>query len=231
MKKRNLMLVAAGAVALLVAGGLSASNMGFKLNYPLEGPGTNGSNSGLQSLSLPYNQQTNLVNASDLYQDINDTAGSTVVSSIQRFLKNTDELVAYAGGPLDLPNDFALVPGQGYQVQVTTDVNYIVVGSHDPVLQLNFDGPGSNGSNSGLNFYSYPYHSVASTASEVFAEVNGQSQGGNVVVSVQRFLKTTDELVSYAGGPLDLPNDFALVPGQAYRVQVSSNVSYLPDHY
>ena len=75
MKKRILWVSAAGLVAALVAGGLFASNMGFKLNYLLNGPAVGVSASGTAPVGLPYHQQTNIILASDLINDINTVAG------------------------------------------------------------------------------------------------------------------------------------------------------------
>ena len=108
--KRKMWIGALGLAALLVAGGLFASNMGFKLNYQLDGPGVNGSASGTSTLAMPYNQQTNLVVASDLISDINTGAGSTVVDSVSRWLKATDGLETYTGTS---GVDFASTHGQG----------------------------------------------------------------------------------------------------------------------
>lgn len=232
MSKRNVTMVAMGAVVLLVAGGLYASNMGFKLNYTLSPPGINGSLSGTQSIALPYNQQTSIVKASDLRTDVNATVPSSFVS-LSRFAKTTDSLVGYAGGALDLPADFNLTPGEGYRVQVAGAgaVNYIIVGSHDPGLVVNLDAPGTSGSLSGTNDFAFPYHGTATTASDLLNEINAQGAGVGTVVSVSRFNRTTDSLFGYAGGALDLPNNFALTPGESYRVQVSTDVSYVPSHF
>jgi hypothetical protein len=113
-------VTALGLTALLVAGGLMASNMGFKLNYQLSGPGS--SNSGTNTLALPYNQQTNLLDAKNLIDDINAAAGSSVVVQVARFLKATDGTESYTG---TFGTAFPLVPGQAYTVQVNSTVTYI----------------------------------------------------------------------------------------------------------
>ena len=153
--KRKMWIGALGLAALLVAGGLFASNMGFKLNYQLDGPGVNGSASGTSTLAMPYNQQTNLVVASDLISDINTGAGSTVVDSVSRWLKATDGLETYTGTS---GVDFSLTPGEGYLVKMSASASYIVVGSHNPALPITLDGPGVNGSASGTTLWGYPYH-------------------------------------------------------------------------
>jgi hypothetical protein len=207
---------------MLVAGGLFASNMGFKLNYPLTGPGA-APIDGTNTIALPYNQQTNLLDAEDLLADINATAGSPVVVSLARFVKATGGLEAYtsSGGV-----NFPLVPGEGYRVKVSAPVNYIIVGSHDPSLVVNLTGPGVAPVD-GTNVFAFPYHGIASNADELLQEINGQA-GAAAVVSIARFVKATGGLEAYtASGGVNFP----LVPGEAYRVKVGQNVAYQPDHY
>jgi hypothetical protein len=215
MNKRTFLVVAIGMSVLLIAGGLFASNMGFKLNYPLDPVGVNGSASGTNTLALPFNQQTSLALASDLNTDIG--AGSVI--SIAKFLRTSDGLFAY---PAD--GDFALVAGEGYRVQVSGSVDYIVVGSHNPSLSVSFDKVGTNASASGTNDFSWPYHGTSTTAADLKTEVELAVSGS--VISIAKFLRTSDGLFAY---PAD--GDFGLVPGTSYRIQVSSDVSFIPSHY
>jgi hypothetical protein len=198
--------------------------MGFKLNYALDGPGTNGSVSGTNSLALPYNQQTNLVDAEDLIADINASAGSTVVSQVSRFVKSTDGVQFYTGS---VGTNFTLTPGEGYYVQVSGNANYIVVGSHAPTLSIVLDAPGSNGSVSGTNSFAWPYHGTAADAEDLIAEVNAAA-GSSVVSQVSRFVKSTDGVQFYTGS---VGTNFSLTPGEFYFVQVSGTTSYTPSHY
>ena len=133
MKKRILVAVALGAVVVLVAGGLMASNMGFKLAYQLDELGPNAV-TGFSTLALPYNQQTSLVFASDLRADIDATAGGTAVIQIAQFVRATDIQLSYP------PQNFTLEAGKGLFVQLNANgglpVNYVVVGSHAPGLVI-----------------------------------------------------------------------------------------------
>jgi GTP:adenosylcobinamide-phosphate guanylyltransferase len=224
MRKRTVFVAALGVACLLVAGGLLASNMGFKLNYVLDGPGDSGSNSGTQTFAMPFNQQTTLVDAEDLINDINTTAGSNVVVSVSRFLRTTDKLDAYTGSS---GTNFTLTPGEGYIVKVSAGLPYIVVGSHDPNLAITFDGPGDNGSNSGTQVYALPYHSTAAVAGDLIDEIN-LAAGADVVVSISRYLRTTDKLDAYTGSS---GTNFALAPGESYTVKVNSSISFIPSHY
>jgi hypothetical protein len=222
MKKKAIVGLVGGLAVLLIAGGLMASNMGFKLNYVLDGQGNNGSANGNNTLALPFNQQTNLNNAFDLVTDI---GGFTVVQSLSRFNRQTDGLVSYAG--IGIP--FDLVAGDAYFVQLavgTPFVNYIIVGSHDPGLTLQFDGVGTNGSSSGTNFYAYPYHSTAGDASELINELGGLT----VVQAINQFTRTNDGLTSYAGVGVAFP----LVPGKGYFVQLTpdqASIQFVPSHF
>mgnify|MGYP003574354675 FL=1 len=224
MRKKTLIVGVLG-LALLAGGVLVASNMGFKLSYLLDAPGNNGSATGTTTIALPYYQQTNLHNAEDLINDINAVAGSPVVASVARFVKSTDGLEAYTGFS---GVNFLLVQGEGYFVTVSQTVNYIVVGSHNPSLVINLEGPGgARASASGTNLWSYPYHSTKGFAEDLIAEIDGAA-GSSVVDSVARFVRTNDGLEAYTGFS---GVNFPLQAGEAYFITVSSDVSFLPAHY
>ena len=118
MRKR--VIVTAALAVLLVAGGLYASNMGFKLNYPLAGP-IPGVTVGNNSLALPYNQQTNLLNAEDLLDDIDASVGSAIAASATRFLTD-DSTETYTGSS---GVNFACTPGEAYSIKVSSDTSFV----------------------------------------------------------------------------------------------------------
>jgi hypothetical protein len=220
MSKRNVMVVALGAAAILVAGGLYASNMGFKLNYQLNGPGGLAA-TGLNTIALPFNQQVGMTDAKLLIDDINAAVPTSVVN-VQRFLNASDTFQVYTG---TVGTAFAITAGEGYFVQVSTDVNYIVVGSHDPGKTILLNGPGSSAT--GLNFYALPYHTNKVLADGLITEINAGTPT-NRVVNVQRFLKASDTFQVYTG---TVGTAFALLPGEAFGVQVSGDTSFVPAHY
>lgn len=224
MRKRHAIMTGAAAAAMLLAGSLFASNMGFKLNKPLDAQGTNGSATGINNVALPYNQQTNLATAGDLRSDI----GAGNVVAISRYLSASDSLATYTNSPA---GDFNLTPTESYLVQVSSDVNYIIVGSHDPGLVVNLDASGTNGSQSGINDYAPPYHTTASTAGDLRAELNAAlglpANDNSAIISISRYLSGSDSLESYTGGG----SNFSLAPGEGYRIQVNSDVSFVPAHF
>jgi hypothetical protein len=123
------------ALAVVLAGGLLASNMGFKLNYTLIAQGQavpegGVSQDGTNDLSLPDFPQSGMVTANDLRLDI----GAPANGGIARFLRSTNTLQTYTGK--GAVANYNLVAGDGYRVRVTggTSVNYIIVGSHNPSL-------------------------------------------------------------------------------------------------
>jgi len=234
MKKRAFVVAALGVAAVLVAGALTASNMGFKLNYALEGPGSAGSATGANSLGLPYNQQTSILDAEDLILDIaadNGDVGNLLptVTSVSRFIRTNNSTDSYNGL---LGNNFAITPGEGYQVVINAAaspqvVPYIIVGSHDPQLGIVLDGPGDNGSATGAQDWSYPYHSTAATAEDLINEINA---AGGIVTSINRKLRIDNTTQSYNGL---LGTNFPLVPGEAYSIIIATGggVTWTPSHY
>jgi hypothetical protein len=216
MSKRTFWVAAVGLVAILVTGGLFASNMGFKLNYTLSGPGAFPQN-GTNTIALPYNQQTNLLNALDL---INDIGGTGTVIQVSKYNVATNALESYSGTS---GSPFNLVPGECYRVQVNADTQYTIAGSHDPSLQINLQGPAAFPQN-GTNTFAYPYHSTSVDALDLINEAGGTG----VVVQVSRYNKATNALESYSGTS---GTPFALTPGECYRIQVNTNTSFTPSHF
>ncbi len=215
MKKKSLWAAVAGVVTLMLGYGVFASNMFFKLKVDLLGPGV-GSLSGKQTIALPFNQQTSLTNAGDLLSDIPSAV------SISRFVQATDSLVFYAAGSGE---DFPLVKGEAYYVQVSSDDSYLIVGTHDPSFSVPLRGP--QGGSTGTTFYAYPYHSVATTAGELINEING-FVGANRVEQVSKYIRSADVVEFYTG---HTGTNFNLVPGEGYLIKVNSDLSFVPRHY
>ena len=199
------------AAAVVITGGLMASNMGFKLNRALLAGTDPGSNSGTQMLALPYNRQVGIDTAEDLFKNISG------VQIISRYLTQTDAYQPYTFGQ---PN-FGLAAGQGLLVKMGQNTNYIVVGSHDPsaVIQLESGGAASN---SGTNLYAPPYHATAATAKDLFLEI-----GPANVQLISKYLTATDALQPYTFGQAN----FNINPGEAYLIKMGATVAYSPSHY
>jgi len=235
MRKKTLFaVVTVSLCAIVAAGGLLASNMGFKLNYRLTaGAGAGGAGTGKNTLALPYFRQTGLNDALQMMGDIGNTGGGpniVPVASTSRFLEVSDTFAVYTGrmgSPTAVP--FALTAGEGYFVSMNSNTNYIVVGSHDPSLVISLDAAGA-GSLTGKNLLSPPYNITSTNALQMMQDIGG----GSIVpvASVSRFLTATDTFAVYTGrmgSPTATP--FVLSPGEAYFVSMVSTVPYTPSHY
>jgi len=227
MRRKTLVGLALGLAAVLVFGGLYASNMGFKLNKGGTAKGIT-AGTGSDIWALPFNQQTDLLDAKDLIDDIEtSTSLPGVVNQVARYLRDSDGFAGYTGTS---GVAFQLVSGEAYLVQVDVaefPVDYIMVGSHNPGLVINLLGPSTGVSASGSNLYAYPYHSVATDAKELIDEVN-LAGGGSVVVQVAEYLTDSDGFAGYTGTS---GVAFALNPGVGYLIQVNTDVSFVPAHF
>jgi len=210
-------------VAILAVGGVFvASNMGFKVNRTLEGSVTNPPGQGNSIVSLPYNRQVGLDQASDLFDDIDTTFGGSTVNSVARFISTSNGFQTYFGS--QAANNFDLGAGQAYSIQVTDQVDYIIVGSHSPGTAVSFDGAG--GSGVGTNYYSPPYHTTSPDAAGIFDEFDANGAGTQ---SIARFITSSNGFQTYFGS--QIANNFALQPGHGLVVQINNAVSYAPAHF
>jgi hypothetical protein len=221
MKNRKLVLTVVSMVAvaaLVLAGGVMASNMGFKLNLPLLAASGGVSASGTNYVALPYNQQVGLVTAKDLFLDIPGA------QQINRHVKSNDSFDFYSIAGTNLPpNGWNLAAGEAYIVKMGSNLNYIVVGSHNPGLSVSLVGPGPG---SGTNYYAHPYHGVAANAKDLFFEIGGPIQ------QINRHVKLNDSFDFYSVAGTNLPpNGWDLKPGEGYIVKVGANHSFVPAHY
>jgi hypothetical protein len=231
MSKKNVFVAAALAICVLAtAGTLLASNMGFKLNYALTGPaGAGGAGSGRQLLALPYFRQTGVDDFLKLMLDIGNGTVNPV-ANITRYNKATDTTTQYIGRMGAPPIAPALVAGEGYIVQMNSNVNYIIVGAHDPSLSIPLTGPaGVGGAGSGRQIVALPYNATAANMLQVMLDIGGGSV--TPVANITRYNKATDTTTQYIGrmgAPAIAP---AITPGEAYIIQMNTNVPYIASHY
>ncbi len=201
--------------ALILAGGILASNMGFRRVLQLKAAdGGEESLSGVNRLGLPYVPQPGMVTVADLWDDM--VAQGVEIQEIRRYDSATDQEIVYFDGQPDFP----LQPGAGYLVKVGSDHDYTVMGSHSPGASLTLHGPGPQSAN-GTHMIALPYHALARTASDLFKEIGSAS-----IVNVQKYDPATDAYQVYAAGLQDFP----LVPGDVAKVKVSSRVDFVPAH-
>jgi hypothetical protein len=210
-KKRLAILWCAAACAVVLGGGFV---LAWPVLFPLvpAGAGPPASNTGIQLISQPYANP--LADAKDLIDDINLTAGAPVVLNVGRYLTSIDTFAAYTGSA---GVAFPLVPSEGYLVQVTAAVPYMigVGGGILPGFAIGLAGPGP-GSRSGTHLLSIPDVDIPAPLAD--AEDLLVLMGATAT-QVCRHIRTNDLFACYTGST-GLP--FPLNPGEAYLVQVSA---------
>lgn len=199
-------------LVLSVAAFASASNMGFKITIPLVVGGTS-----QNWFSLPYNNS--YATASAIKNDI----GAANVGSVYRWNTATDNFTSYTSSRIG--TDFAIEAGKAYMVNMisASTVNWVVVGSHNPALDMEIVFAGST-----QNWVSVPYHSTSTNASMLKDEMIAD---GLSIGSVYRWNVATDNFTSYTSSRIG--TNFTLTPGVGYMVTITAATTnrWTPAHY
>ena len=240
-KRRFIGAAIVGMAMVALAGGLIASNMGFKLNKTLivSGQAVSGvgevspftSLNGTSTVGLPFNRQAGMTTAANLKADI----GANCVS-VSKLLRGSNAAFAYTAARSGAGSvDFPLEEGIGYRARVTgaSNLSYIIVGSDDPAYALSLvvagqAVPEGGTSLNGTNDIADKYHATAATAGALKAEIGAQC------TAVTKFLASNNSAFSYTGARSGVGSvDFLLVPGESYRVRVTgaTNVAYTASQY
>jgi len=242
-KRRIIGATVVGLATVALAGGLIASNMGFKVNktlivggQPVSGVGEVSpftSLNGTNTVGLPFNRQVGMVNASQLKTDIGANC-----QQVSKFLRSNNAAFFYSAARAGTGSiDFPLEEGIGYRTRVTgANVSYIIVGSDDPSYAVSLivagqpaPGVGEVGNSlNGTNEIAYKYHATSATASALKTEIGSQC------VSIAKLLASNNANFSYTGARAGTGSvDFPLIPGETYQVRVTgaTNVSYVASHY
>jgi len=223
MSKKTFIGVMVVALAVvLAAGGVLASNMGFKLNYPLKKVAAGVSLVGKNTIALPDNRQGGMVLAHDLFNDI---GGKAQITRVEQYVKSTDTYAPYTGRAL-ANVDFSLSMGEGYFVTMINDINYVAVGSHNPGVPVALKKTAAGISLVGKNLYAMPYNFTGTTAPDLFNDIGGKAQ----VTRIERYILSTDTYAPYTGRAL-ANVFFPLTPGEAYFVTMINDINYIPSHF
>lgn len=201
MTRKTLLTLSLAAV--LVAGGLVvASNMGFKFVPGMVTPGVD------HWLSVPYNNNYSVAN--DVCNDIGPTA--TLVSRFDSGTGIRQDWTCPWG------TAFTVTSGEGLFVRVSASTTPVLVGSHDPNLTI----PQAGFTVGVDNFLSIPYHTTATVANDICAEVGNASL-------VSRFDTPTQIRQDWT---CPWGTNFTINIGEALGVRVSgANPGFIPAHY
>jgi hypothetical protein len=196
-------------LVLAASSALLASNMGFKLVYPLSNTGTYQ----LNWVSLPYYWGTSAT-ASAVCTDIGANA-----FSVSHWVRASESYEEY-DCPIAYGTDFSLTPGEALVVKVAGATNWTIVGSHNPGTSYGLTNTGTYQ----LNWVSVPYHTTAATASALCADI-----GANTF-SVSHWVRASESYEEY-DCPIAYGTDFSITPGEGLVVKVSAPTTWSPSHY
>ena len=125
------------------------SNMGFKINIPLEG-------GALQNwVSLPY--YNSYTSVSLIFNEL-----SPNVVEISHWLPASYGAETYTS---DMDPDFGIVAGEAISVKLSSAQNWVVVGSHNPTATIAIAGGAVQ------NWVAVPYHTMSTMASTLINEI------------------------------------------------------------
>src|SRR5262245_27148037 len=183
--------------------------MGFKFvkNYTAVDPQLN-------TISLPY-FQTQFSTTKGLFDDIGANARQVCR------LNQTGGRVCWLGDFAGSPPPVALVPGQGYQVGVSAATTQVIVGSHDPALNV---GSTFAAADPAIYLTAMPYHTAYVNTRDMFNDIPNAVQ----VCRLNPGGGRTCWLGDFSGSPTPV----TVVIGDAYAIGVSvAAPTWIPDHY
>lgn len=198
-----------GLSLILAAGGLSiASNMGFKfVKSYLALPSRN-------TLALPY-FQSQFVTAADLFTDLGVKASAVckydTAPAANLSVRAPALTVCWTPGSF---NNFTITDKTALEILVTPAGTQVIVGAHNPSLSFSLQALPKT------NVIPLPYHTTYLTAADIFNDIPGCN-------SVSKVLATAGTSTWTPGSF----NNFSIVIGDVYEIQMSSATSWVPDHY
>lgn len=231
-KSRIAMLAASGVIAALMVGSIVvASNMGFKARFTLTGGVSNW-------FSPPYTSP--YASADDLLNAVAPSGGI-----VNRFIPSSPPAVQFwtGGAGNGLPQNFALKPGEGYDIQPNVNEDVIVVGAHDPFVTVpaGQDGLPSLGGNPaggsippgfiGNRDYliSVPYHTTYQVVDDMLKDL----PGGGTIFRLDQAPGNPPAFFFWTGSSgNDTPQNFAMELGRAYQVRLlAASAGFTPAHF
>jgi hypothetical protein len=205
------------AAVLLVGSTAFASNMGFKLVYPLNTVSA-GVHDGTNWVSIPYfNSFTPTQDAAAMWADL-----PAAKQNIYRYDPVSSVFRRYSGGGPGQTN-FAVTSGEAYLFNVTANANWTIVGSHDNALAKSLSTV-SAGVHDGTNWTGVPYHTNKTDAAGLWSELPAAKQ------NIYRYDPAASVFRRYSGGGPGQTN-FAVTIGEAYLINVTANATWTPAHY
>jgi hypothetical protein len=112
---------------------------------------------------------------------------------------------------------------------MNTNLDYIVVGAHDPSFAHSLEAPTPGVSLSGKNFVGPPYNIVATNALQMMQDIGNGSIAP--VASIARYLAVSDGFAVYTGRMGSPAPNFPILIGEAYFISMYTTTPWTPSHY
>ncbi|MDD2666213.1 MAG: hypothetical protein PHD13_03235 [Methanocellales archaeon] len=171
-------------------------------------PGSTGKN----WISIPL--ETNITTASQLMSAIGSNCDA--VNRWNPVTQKSEGWISLFGG---MGTNFAIVPGEGYEVSVTANTTFSVLGTIPTTQSINLvKKPGSTGK----NWVGLPYFTTKSNASQLMSSI------GSNCDAVNRWNPVTQKSegwISLFGG---MGTNFNITTGAGYEVSVTGNTTWMP---
>lgn len=219
-------LAVAVLVVMVTGGVVFGSNMGFKFNMPIV-PQTAAAPQGFNIMSIPY-----LVPYADR-QCLCDQLGLSSSAVVQEFDALAGALDLYLCDTGACGAATGLTPGKATFITDTLGSgSAIVVGAHNPSLNVQLRCSGGAAIPVGDNWASVPYHSTSDSFQDICDEVGP-------VVTVAEFDATAGALTTYLCD-VNPANDSPLTKGRAVKIVLNNGsaactgagfVNWVPNHF
>ena len=199
-------LLAAGVILLAVGGTVVASNMAFKVVWPIATGDPD-----IYDISLPWNN--NYAKLSDIFNDISASSGCAA-ASVTHFNPDQSSCSWIGPGSCEI-----VVNEKGANIRVTTSGPcgaWVIVGSHDPNAVFTFAQADPS-----IYGVSVPYHTTAMDLAGLYNDIPNAA-------SVTVFSPDQSSCSWIGPGGCNMP----LTLGQGVRVTVGlAGTTWKPSHY
>lgn len=178
----------------------------------------------LHYFSLLYNyQQPGVTEASELGLDIFGVNPPSL-SAVGRFNPDTDtyQTILWQDNHW-VGNDWILQPGQAVYIQPVEDIDFSLVGSHNPDLELSF----SPYQTQNMQYFSVPFNVSVSSAQELVEQI--YPEGIPSLTVLGRFIPSLDEYqeVLWVDGQM-IGQNWLLQPGQGIYLKPRLETGWIP---
>ena len=227
---KNLLKSAFVGAALLASGSAFASNMGFKLVYPIYAFNS-GVTDGTNVVSVPFFTSYAASTAANVCGDL--TVGTIIArwnqaTASQQKCKCNATLNGCTG--IGTSTNFTFTEGEGLIATTPATFNWTIVGSHDNAYAVTLY-PFNAGVTDGTNFVSVPYHTNKTNAAGLAAEFAPGTilARWNQATASQQKCKVNATQNGCTG--IGTSTNFSVTIGEALIITVPASATWTPAHY